>query len=105
MDTGKMQMRMKLLGLRVPKDWEMEGNKGTSYKVTVAWETANGFEAVSLKVDQQTYLTFKAQGVAFGAELLVTFAPRVVIRDNQQQLVVAAVSFEPVPADLGRKAS
>jgi hypothetical protein len=104
MDTGKMQMRMKLLGLRVPKDWEIEGNKGTSYKVTVAWETANGFEAVALKVDQDTYHAFKAQGVAFGADVLVTFAPRVVIRDNQQQLIVAAIAFEPV-SEHGRKAS
>jgi hypothetical protein len=104
MDTGKMQMRMKLLGLRVPKDWEMEGNKGTSYKVTVAWETPNGFESVALKVDADTYQTFKSQGVAFGTELLVTFAPRVLIRDNQPQLVVAAVAFEPV-VEHSRKAA
>ncbi|MCY1703438.1 hypothetical protein [Deinococcus sp. SL84] len=90
-ESNELVMRVKFVGLRDPRDWAMGDNKGTTYKIGVAYQGPSGIEQCALKVDQEVYHGLKAAGLGFGADLDLFFAPRVVIRDNQQQLVVSVV--------------
>lgn len=90
-EANELVMRVRFVGLRDPRDWQMGDNSGTTYKIGVAYQGPNGIEQCALKVDQEVYHGIKAAALQFGADLDLVFAPRVVIRDNQQQLVVSVI--------------
>lgn len=98
-DNSELVMRVQFVGLRDPKDWAMGDNSGTTYKIGVAYQGPNGVEMPTLKVPQEVYHGIKAAGLQFGADIDLFFAPRVIIRDNQQQLVVSVVDAAVVGAE------
>lgn len=75
-------------GLREPRQWQMGENSGTTYRVGIAYFGPQGIEQLVIKIDEENYMALRFAQLPFGTPIELHFAPRVVIRDNQQQLDV-----------------
>lgn len=57
----------RFIAFQEPKPWEIEGRKGTSYKIDVRVSEGTAF----LKVDENVYKEMEAQGLQFGDKIRI----------------------------------